>query len=119
LRDRAWRRYQRRKAWNKAYNMIRHIWRYDDGGFPWDNTKLAYHIYKNRQACSCTMCGHFRDLMGPPISDLRQSQFSPDEWFECIGCRAIGDCNLCPVPSERYHEMCEDIDEDYEYWTPQ
>lgn len=114
-RTRAERRHQRKRAWNKANYIVRNIWRYGDD-LPWDNTRLVNHIYKNRQACSCTMCGHFRELMGPPISDLRQPQFAPDEWFECIGCRPIGKyCATCTVPYEHYYEMLEDINEGIVY----
>jgi hypothetical protein len=119
-RSRAERRHYRKKAWDKTYNMIKNIWNYkDEYGFGKNNKELADRLYKNRHSCSCTMCGHFRELMGPPISDLRQPQFLEDEWFECIGCRAAGDCTICEAPKSYPHEECEDIWPDEEmdkYW---
>jgi len=55
------------------------------------------------------MCGHYRDLMGPPPQELRQSQNLPDEWFECIGCRPSKDCTWCGAVEDIESSLWMDI----------
>jgi len=59
----AYRRHQRRRAWKRAYRILRDVWGWPD--IEADRIYMTNHMYKNRKQCSCWMCRETRRPLSP------------------------------------------------------
>jgi len=86
-RGRAYRRHQRRRAWRKQERYYREVLRWGSDGRDTTEEEILWQVrmsFKNRQRCSCWMCGNPRHAWpgrdSLTVQERREFEL-PDEWF--------------------------------------